>query len=92
MIKSHTEYNTLVTPRGGEYSVRFSDGTMVYMNAETVLHYPIAFVGDDRIVEMNGEAFFEVAKDRNHPFIVRVNGVDIKVIGTSLQRDRKSVV
>lgn len=83
VIKSHTEYNTLVTPRGGEYSVRLSDGTMVYMNAETVLHYPIAFVGDDRIVEMNGEAFFEVAKDRNHPFIVRVNGVDIKVIGTS---------
>lgn len=83
VIKSHIEYNTLATPRGGEYSVRFSDGTKVYMNAETVLRYPIAFVGDNRIVEMNGEAFFEVAKDKNHPFIVRVNGVDIKVIGTS---------
>lgn len=76
-------YNTLVTPIGGEYTLVLSDGTKVFLNAETKLKYPVVFVGDKRIVDLKGEAYFEVAKDAKKPFIVRVNGAEITVLGTS---------
>ncbi|WP_099290170.1 MULTISPECIES: FecR family protein [unclassified Butyricimonas] len=76
-------YNTLVTPIGGEYPLVLSDGTKVFLNAETELKYPVVFVGDKRIVDLKGEAYFEVAKDAKKPFIVRVNGAEITVLGTS---------
>lgn len=76
-------YNTLVTPIGGEYPLVLSDGTKVFLNAETELKYPVVFVGDKRIVDLKGEAYFEVAKDAAKPFIVRVNGAEITVLGTS---------
>ena len=77
------EYNTLVVPRGGEYMVELSDGTKVWLNSDSELRFPITFVGDRRSVEIEGEAYFEVAKDEGKPFHVLAKGVDIKVLGTS---------
>ena len=76
------EYNTLVVPRGGEYMVELSDGTKVWLNSDSELRFPITFVGDRRSVEIEGEAYFEVAKDEGKPFHVLAKGVDIKVLGT----------
>ena len=76
------EYNTLVVPRGGEYMVELSDGTKVWLNSDSELRFPITFVGDRRNVEIEGEAYFEVAKDEGKPFHVLAKGVDIKVLGT----------
>ena len=77
------EYNTLVVPRGGEYMVELSDGTKVWLNSDSELRFPITLVGDRRNVEIEGEAYFEVAKDEGKPFHVLAKGVDIKVLGTS---------
>ena len=77
------EYNTLVVPRGGEYMLELSDGTKVWLNSDSELRFPVTFVGDRRSVEIEGEAYFEVAKDEGKPFHVLANGSDIKVVGTS---------
>jgi transmembrane sensor len=75
-------YNTLSTPRGGQYKVVLSDGTSVWLNAASSLRFPTAFIGDAREVELTGEAYFEVAKNKDMPFHVKVNGVQVNVIGT----------
>lgn len=75
-------YNTLYTPRGGQYTLVLSDGSKVIMNAESSLKYPAVFTGEERIVELTGEAYFEVARDRAHPFIVATRDQRIKVLGT----------
>ncbi|WP_455509720.1 FecR family protein [Butyricimonas paravirosa] len=80
---AEVKYNTLIVPRGGEFSLELADGTRVWLNAESRLCYPVAFTGKERKVEMEGEVYFEVAKNREKPFIVTVNGVDIRVLGTS---------
>ncbi len=77
------KYNTLIVPRGGEFSLELADGTRVWLNAESRLRYPVAFTGKERKVEMEGEVYFEVVKNNEKPFIVTVNGVDIRVLGTS---------
>ena len=59
------------------------DGTKVWLNSDSELRFPVTFVGDRRNVEIEGEAYFEVAKDEGKPFHVLANGVDIKVLGTS---------
>lgn len=75
-------YNTVVTPRGGEYSVVLSDGTRVWLNAESELRYPVAFGQGRRTVELKGEAYFEVAKDARAPFLVMAGRAEVKVYGT----------
>ena len=80
---AEVKYNTLIVPRGGEFSLELADGTRVWLNAESRLRYPVAFTGKERKVEMEGEVYFEVAKNKEKPFIVTVNGVDIRVFGTS---------
>ena len=80
---TEVKYNTLIVPRGGEFSLELADGTRVWLNTESKLRYPVAFTGDERRVEMEGEVYFEVAKNREKPFVVTVNGVDIRVLGTS---------
>ncbi|HEY5370897.1 MAG TPA: FecR family protein [Hanamia sp.] len=76
-------YNTLSTPRGGQYQVVLSDGTKVWLNASSSLHFPTAFIGNERNVELTGEAYFEVAKNKEKPFHVNViNGMQIEVLGT----------
>lgn len=75
--------NHLVIPRGKTYQVVLSDGTKIWLNAETELTYPSRFDQAKREVTLKGEAFFEVAKDAQRPFYVKTNGMDIKVLGTS---------
>lgn len=77
-----TLYNTLVTPRGGEYMVELSDGTKVWLNAASSLRYPTQFNGKERKVYLTGEAYFEVAKDAAHPFMVKADRMDVTVLGT----------
>ena len=77
------EYNKLTTPIGGEYSLVLSDGTKVFLNADSELKYPVEFSDGKRIVDLKGEAYFEVHKDSLRPFVVRVNGAEVTVLGTS---------
>ena len=72
-----------MTPTGGEYFLTLSDGTRVFLNAASELKYPVEFVGGKRVVDLDGEAYFEVRKDSLRPFIVRVNGAEVTVLGTS---------
>lgn len=74
---------TLSTPKGGHYCVTLSDGTKVWLNAASSLSYPTSFAGKERSVELIGEAYFEVHHDAKQPFIVRTNGQQVKVLGTS---------
>ena len=75
-------YNELIVPSGGEYRLVLSDRTVVYMNSESRLKYPVMFGGKNRMVELEGEAYFEVSKDEDHPFIVRTERLDVTVLGT----------
>lgn len=75
-------YNTIATSRGNHYKVVLSDSTRVWLNSASSLHYPAAFSGDVRLVELTGEAYFEVAKNASIPFRVKVNGIEVEVLGT----------
>ena len=77
------EYNVLEVPRGGEYTVTLSDGTVVYLNSGSELRYPVAFGAERRDVFLSGEGYFEVAKDAERPFFVNVDKLKIRVYGTS---------
>lgn len=77
------EYNTLKVPYGKRFNVTLSDGTIVYLNAGSALKYPIDFAaGKVRKVFLSGEAYFDVFRDTKHPFIVNINKVNVKVLGT----------
>ncbi len=75
-------YNTISTPRGGQYKLELADGTNVWLNAESSLVYPTSFAGQDRKVTLTGEGYFEVAHDPKKPFHVAVGNMDVKVLGT----------
>lgn len=76
-------YNTLETPRGHQYSVRLPDGTKVWLNAASSLKYPTSFTSlQERKVVLTGEAYFEVAKDKRHPFKVITDKQEVRVLGT----------
>lgn len=72
----------LTTPRGGTYQITLSDGTKVWLNAASSLHYPAVFNGAERKVQLKGEAYFEVAKNPKVPFRVESNGQVTEVLGT----------
>lgn len=75
--------NTIETPKGGQWKIALPDGTNVWLNAATSLTFPTSFADlKDRTVTLNGEAYFEVAKDKVHPFIVRSKGQQAEVLGT----------
>jgi len=76
-------YNTLATPRGGQYQLTLPDGSRVWLNAESSITYPTAFTGKDRKVSVTGEAYFEIAKNPHQPFSVEEKGMTITVLGTS---------
>ena len=72
----------LETPRGGEYRITMTDGTEVCLNAGSRIEYPAVFDGKERRVKTTGEAYFKVAHDADHPFIVETEGQEVKVLGT----------
>ncbi|NML38164.1 DUF4974 domain-containing protein [Chitinophaga sp. G-6-1-13] len=78
-----TTYNTLSTPRGKHFKVVLPDGTRVWLNASSSLRYPTLFNNAQRKVELDGEAYFEVAKDANRPFLVATSQQAVRVLGTS---------
>lgn len=75
-------YNSISTPRGGQYAVTLSDGTKVVLNAASSMRYPTVFTGNDRSVRLSGEAWFEIAPDKLHPFIIVSGDQEVKVLGT----------
>jgi ferric-dicitrate binding protein FerR (iron transport regulator) len=75
-------YNTISTPRGGQYQVILADGTKVWLNAASSLRYPASFAGATRDVEITGEAYFEVAQNKTIPFRVKAGGSLVQVLGT----------
>lgn len=75
-------YNTLATPRGGQYRLVLPDGTVAWLNAASSITYPTAFSGRERSVETSGEVYFEVARNEQQPFIVKTNRQRTEVLGT----------
>ena len=81
--KNHPlSYNSIATPRGGQWSVILPDGTKVMLDATSSIKYPVKFVGKERNVDITGQAYFEVAHNPKMPFRVRTKGQIIEVLGT----------
>jgi ferric-dicitrate binding protein FerR (iron transport regulator) len=76
-------YNILRTPIAGQYELVLPDGSLVWLNNASQLRYPVAFVGKERVVELVGEGYFQVTRDKAKPFVVKVGGQQIRVLGTS---------
>lgn len=89
-VKGHTSgaamtYNLLTTPRGGQYQLALPDGSKVWLNAASRLKYPAGFGGKERVVELQGEAYFEIARNPSMPFKVSLMGqpsAQVEVLGT----------
>ncbi|MFA4869654.1 MAG: FecR domain-containing protein [Pedobacter sp.] len=81
----HTDLvNTIETPKGGQYQLRLPDGSRVWLNAESKLIYPVSFAKRGRReVNLTGEAYFEISKDKKHPFIVKSADQEVAVLGTN---------
>lgn len=76
-------YNTISTPKGGQYQLKLPDGSKIWLNAASSLKYPANLASlKERRVELSGEAYFEIAKDRSRPFIVATDKQEVKVLGT----------
>jgi len=75
-------YNTVKTARGETYSLVLADGSKVWLNAASTIRFPVSFTGNERRVDITGEAYFEVAKDAERRFIVTANGITTEVFGT----------
>ncbi len=80
--KEQVEYNELIIPKGRSYSLVLSDGTRVWLNAESSIHYPVHFSNSERRVKISGEAFFDVVHDADRVFIAETENYNIKVLGT----------
>ncbi|MFR7875329.1 MAG: FecR family protein [Butyricimonas paravirosa] len=76
-------FHTLEIPRVGEYLLTLSDGTMIYLNSESTLSFPVKFQGKERKVYLTGEAYFKVAKNTEHPFVVTAGELEVLVTGTT---------
>lgn len=74
--------NTITTPKGGQYQVVLPDGSKIWLNSMSSLTFPASFTGKERNVKLTGEAYFEVAKNKEKPFIVDASGTQVKVLGT----------
>lgn len=81
--KKELEFNQLIIPKGTFYHLVLSDGTKVWLNADSKMKYPVSFGKDKREVSLHGEGYFEVAKDSTRPFIVSTDKMDVKVLGTT---------
>lgn len=76
------QYNTIATPRGGQYQLELADGSHVWLNAASSITFPTSFTGNIREVKITGEVYFEVAHNAAMPFHVSVNKVEVEVLGT----------
>lgn len=94
--KVETLTNTITIPVGGEYQLTLADGTRVWLNSQSEIKYPVQFVGNNRRVDIKGEVYFDVAHNKEKPFIVGVKDVEIEVLGTEFNieayEDQTSVV
>lgn len=81
--KKELEFNQLIIPKGTFYHLVLSDGTKVWLNADSKIKYPVSFGQDKREVSLRGEGYFEVAKDSARPFIMSTDKMDVKVLGTT---------
>ncbi|MEO6682351.1 MAG: FecR family protein [Ginsengibacter sp.] len=81
--QSIIKYNTVMTPRGGQYKLLLEDGSKVWLNSSSSIRFPATFNENVRKVEITGEVYFEIAKNTAKPFIVKVNNAEVKVYGTS---------
>lgn len=81
-IQTEIVYNTISTPAGGQYNLTLSDGSKVWLNAESSLRFPATFSGNERNVELTGEGYFEIAHNKEKPFHVSVNNTRVEVLGT----------
>ena len=82
--------NQLITAKGSKGKFTLPDGSVVWLNSETKLTYPNQFTGDKRSVSLEGEAYFEVAKDAKKPFVVQAGEIDVEVLGTRFDLDSYS--
>ena len=83
VVAKEIRLNRLFVPKGCNFSLTLADGTVIRLNADSRLQYPSEFLGDSRIVYLEGEAFFEVTKDETKPFIVKTKKLEVEVTGTS---------
>jgi len=81
--ESGIQHNTLSTPKGGQYRITLQDGSKVWLNASSYIRFPTVFSDKNRTVEISGEAYFEVAKEKKRPFTVRFGNTEVEVLGTS---------
>lgn len=82
-VPEREEFHRIETAVGGEYFVVLSDGTRVWVNSMSEFVYPVQFIGNRRVVQLKGEAYFEVKHDPARPFIVQVRDVETRVLGTA---------
>lgn len=75
-------YNEIATPRGGFYQLILPDGSKVWLDAASSLRFPTAFAGNTRAVELTGEAYFDIAPNKDQPFMITTQGVTVQVLGT----------
>jgi transmembrane sensor len=75
-------YNTLTAPRGGQYRLQLSDGTVVYLNSASKIRFPVVFEPHERKVEIEGEVYIEVMQKETWPFRVLINGIKVEALGT----------
>jgi ferric-dicitrate binding protein FerR (iron transport regulator) len=80
--RKKAEYHKINVPRNGEFYVELSDGTKVWVNSASSIGFKSRFDGKYRVVDLVGEAYFEVAKNAEQPFVVRTNNMDVRVLGT----------
>lgn len=79
---SPLEYNSIEAPAGGQWQVKLPDGSVIFLNASSGITYPTRFVGNERRVQMTGEAYFEIAHNKKMPFRVESRGQTVEVLGT----------
>jgi transmembrane sensor len=81
-IQAPVAYNEMTTPRGGYYQLVLPDGSKVWLDAASSIRFPTAFTGKERSVDLNGEAYFEIAPNARQPFLINSNGLTVQVLGT----------
>lgn len=82
-LSATSGYNTVSVGKGGIYQLQLADGTKVWLNSTSSLRFPVSFSGNSREVYLEGEAYFDVARDERHPFVVHSEKINVHVLGTA---------